>query len=291
MTTEQKEQIRTRLAEYVKRYPSQNKAANSLKGTSAGTVSSILNGKWDLISDEMWMKVASQLSTSSEWQLCRTQAFDDLMLFLQDARDESSVMWVTGPAGIGKSTAAETYAKENRNVFVLTCDRSMCNTVFLTELAKTVGIRTAGMNLREKSQAIKKAVVTMEKPLLIFDEADKLKDGVLSNYVDLYNALEDKAGMVFLSTGSVERRILQGVDRGKQGFDELHSRIGRRFVPVSPVSAAEVESICIANGLTGKSAIKTVVSEAHSCGNDLRRVKKSIHKELRKRAVMDGIED
>lgn len=291
MTTEQKEQIRERLAEYVKRYPSQNKAANSLKGTSAGTISSILNGKWDLISDEMWMRVSSQLSSSSEWQICRTQALEDLMLFLHDAKTESSVMWVTGPAGIGKSTAAELFSKENRNVFVLTCDRSMCNTVFLTELAETVGVRTAGMSLWKKGQAIKKAVVTMEKPLLIFDEADKLKDSVLSNYVNLYNALEDKCGMVFLSTSSVERRIQDGVDHSKQGFDELHSRIGRRFVPVSLVSASEVEGICIANGLTGRDAIKTVVAEAHSCGNDLRRVKKSIHKELRKKALQDSIEN
>ena len=69
MNKEQKERIRERLEAYVRRYPSQNKAANSLKGTSAGTISSILNGKWDSISDEMWMKLSSQLDASSEWQL------------------------------------------------------------------------------------------------------------------------------------------------------------------------------------------------------------------------------
>ena len=61
ITNEQKERIRESLEAYVKRYPSQNKAVNSLKGTSAGTVSSILNRKWDLISDDMWMKLAAQL--------------------------------------------------------------------------------------------------------------------------------------------------------------------------------------------------------------------------------------
>lgn len=287
MTTEQKEQIRERLAEYVKRYPSQNKAVNSLKGTSAGTVSSILNRKWDLISDEMWMKLSSQLAASpTEWRICRTQAFDDLMLFLQDAKEESSVMWVTGPAGIGKSTAAGVFARENRNVFILTCAEDMCNSSFIRELAALVGVRAGGLTLRETKQAIVRAVVTMESPLLVFDEGDKLRDGVLSNYVSLYNALEDKCGMVFLSTDSIEMKIRKGVDRGKRGFDELHSRIGRRFVPVSLVSTSEVESICIANGLADKGAIKTVVAEAHNCGNDLRRVKKSIHKELRKQAVI-----
>lgn len=289
MTTEQKTQIRERLAEYVKRYPSQNKAANSLKGTSAGTISSILNGKWDLISDDMWMKLSSQLATSSEWQLCHTQAFDDLNYFLQDAQAESSVMWVVGPAGIGKSTAAGEFRKSHRNVFILTCAEDMCNSSFIKELAALVGVRPGGMTLRETKQAIVKAIVTMESPLLIFDEGDKLRDTVLSNYVSLYNALEDKCGMVFLSTDSIEQKIRKGVDRGKRGFDELDSRIGRRFVPLTLVNSMEIESICQANGLTSAAAIRTVQTEAASCRNDLRRVKRSIHKELRK-ASLKGVQ-
>ena len=282
MTTEQKEQIRARLADYVKRYPSQNKAANSLKGTSAGTVSSILNGKWELISDEMWMKLSSQLAGSSQWQVCRTQAFEDVVYFLQDAQNESNVMWVTGPAGIGKSTAANAYAEEHGNVFILTCAEDMCNSAFIRELAAMVGVRTGGLTLRETKQAIVKAVVTMENPLLIFDEGDKLRDAVLSNYVSLYNALEDKCGMVFLSTESIEMKIRKGVERGKRGFDELDSRIGRRFIPLTKVNSQEVQSICIANGLTDDGAIRNVMAEAASCRNDLRRVKRSVHKELKK---------
>ena len=45
MNEKQKEQIRKALRLYVMKYPSQNKAAASLDGTSAGTVSSVLSGK------------------------------------------------------------------------------------------------------------------------------------------------------------------------------------------------------------------------------------------------------
>ena len=61
LNTEQKQEIRERMEAYVRRYPSQNKAVNSLKGTSSGTVSLILNGKWEQISDDMWLKLSSQL--------------------------------------------------------------------------------------------------------------------------------------------------------------------------------------------------------------------------------------
>ena len=290
MTNSQKREISEALRTYVGRYPSQNKAVNSLKGVSAATVSCILNGKWDLISDEMWMKIQSQIRSNRGWQLYDTVAYQSLMLYLRDSQEESNVVWVTGPAGIGKSTAATMYAQGNRDVFLLTCSSDMTKSDFVSELASRIGIRTAGLTVRETLQAIIKELVKKERPLLVFDEGDKLADSVLYYYVSLYNALEDKCGMVFLSTNYMEERMRRGVMKGRKGYDELESRICRRFVPLDLVTSAEVEGICIANGVTDRSAIRTVIAEAHSCGNDLRRVKKSVHKELRKMAAQDASE-
>lgn len=290
MTNSQKREISESLRTYVGRYPSQNKAVNSLKGVSAATVSCILNGKWDLISDEMWMKIQSQIRSNRGWQLYDTVAYQSLMLYLRDSQEESNVVWVTGPAGIGKSTAASMYAQGNRDVFLLTCSSDMTKSDFVSELASRIGIRTAGLTVRETLKAIIRELVKKERPLLVFDEGDKLADSVLYYYVSLYNALEDKCGMVFLSTNYMEERMRRGVMKGRKGYDELESRICRRFVPLDLVTSAEVEGICIANGVTDRSAIRTVIAEAHSCGNDLRRVKKSVHKELRKMAAQDASE-
>lgn len=166
----------------------------------------------------------------------------------------------------------------------------MTKSDFVSELASRIGIRTAGLTVRETLKAIIRELVKKERPLLVFDEGDKLADSVLYYYVSLYNALEDKCGMVFLSTNYMEERMRRGVMKGRKGYDELESRICRRFVPLDLVTSAEVEGICIANGVTDRSAIRTVIAEAHSCGNDLRRVKKSVHKELRKMAAQDASE-
>lgn len=283
----QKQEISESLRTYVGRYPSQNKAANSLKGVSSATVSSILNGNWSLISDEMWLKLQSQIRSGRGWQLYDTVAHRSLMLYFSDSQETANVVWITGPAGIGKSTAAAQYSANNRNVFLLTCSSDMTKADFVGELAAKIGIRTNGMTVRETLRAVFSELVKMDSPLLIFDEGDKLADSVLYYYVSLYNALEDRCGMVFLSTNYMEERMRRGVTRGRKGYDELESRICRRFVPLNLVSAAEVEGICIANGVTDRAAIRNVIEEAHSCGNDLRRVKKSVHKELRKKAVMD----
>lgn len=282
LTRENKLEISESLRQYVSRFPSRNKAVNSLKGVSAGTLSCLLNGKWDLISDDMWMRVKAQTGKDSGWQICKTNAFRDVMTFLDDAKQESSVIWLVSPAGSGKSTAAGIYAREHANVFVLTCSEDMHKSDFIHELAATIGVKTIGMTVRECLQAIIRHLVTLDAPLLVFDEGDKLTDSVLYYFVSLYNALEDTCGMVFLSTSFMERRVRKGVERGKKGYDELESRLSRRFVPLSAVNAVEIEAICVANGLKDKGAIASVQMEAASCRNDLRRVKKSVHKELRK---------
>ena len=281
LTTEEKTAIAQLLKEYCARYQSQNKAAESLKGISAATVSCIINGKWDRIADEMWLRLKAQLTLGNSWQLYRTRAYEALDYYLRDAKDYSNVIWVVGPAGIGKSTAAAAFERSNRNVFVLACSEDMHKSDFVHELASKLGVRTNGLTVRETLMQITRELVKMDSPLLVFDEGDKLTDSVLYYFISLYNALEDKCGMVFLSTNYICERMHRGVSKGRKGYDELDSRICRRFVPLDLVSADEVRAICEINGLTDRTAISKVVRDADECGNDLRRVKKCVHKELR----------
>jgi len=288
ITDEKKSKIRERAALYVQRYPSQNMAANSLKGISAATLSNIINGKWNGISEEMWLRLESQLVKNEGWQIYATRAYRDMTLFLGDSQAESSVMWITAPAGTGKSTAAASYAALNPHVYRLTCASDMTRTDFVHELARQIGVRTAGMSVREAFQATLKHLVTLERPLLIFDEADKLSDSVIYYFISIYNALEDRCGIVFLSTAAIKKRIRLGIARDKKGYDELESRIGRRFVDLSAVNAQEVEQICYANGLQDRSAIQNVKADAAQYWNDLRRVKRAVHRELRRLGLKAG---
>lgn len=288
ITDDKKSKIRERAALYVQRYPSQNMAANSLKGISAATLSNIINGKWNGISEEMWLRLESQLVKNEGWQIYATRAYRDMTLFLGDSQAESSVMWITAPAGTGKSTAAASYAALNPHVYRLTCASDMTRTDFVHELARQIGVRTAGMSVREAFQATLKHLVTLERPLLIFDEADKLSDSVIYYFISIYNALEDRCGIVFLSTAAIKKRIRLGIARDKKGYDELESRIGRRFVDLSAVNAQEVEQICYANGLQDRSAIQNVKADAAQYWNDLRRVKRAVHRELRRLGLKAG---
>ncbi|MGM9739830.1 MAG: AAA family ATPase [Candidatus Cryptobacteroides sp.] len=286
---EEKKAIQQQLAAYVQGYGSQAKAANSLQGiTSPGTLNAIVNGKFNNVSDDMFLRIRAAISDgrSDGWRLCETAAFKDVETFLADAQQYHNVSWIVAPAGIGKTTAATRYAKTHRNVFLLLCSEDMHKADFVEELAKKIGIRSEGLTVRATLSRIVDELVKLDRPLLVFDEGDKLTDSVMYYFISLYNALEDKCGIVFLSTPYIQKRISKGLKLDRKGYEELYSRIGRRFVPLSSVTEYEVNAICRNNGLTDEKAIAAVISDSSELKKsqlefDLRRVKKSTHKQLR----------
>jgi len=280
LTTKEKERIQAGLRSYVAKFPSQNKAAQSLTGTSSATVSSVLQGKWENISDEMWRNLGSQLGMAGTdgWQVVETKAFQEMVFAMQDAQRWRNVTWVVGEAGCGKTTTARLYATEHGEVFYILCSEDMKKSDFIREIARRIGQRTEGYSVRELLDRIIDDLIQMEAPLLLFDEADKLPERVFHYFIDLYNRLEDKCGMVFLSTSYIKRRMTMGLRYNKCGYNEIHSRIGRKFFELERTDAHDVHAVCVANGVTDKGKISEVVRDSEEYEFDLRRVKKSIHR-------------
>ncbi|BBD46639.1 Putative Hypothetical protein [Petrimonas sp. IBARAKI] len=289
ISEEKKHEISAMLLAYCDRYGSRNSAAMSLKNVSPSTVSSILNGKWEYISDDMWKSIRAQVSDAgnlTDWQVVETPTFKDVYFCLQNAQDEKGVTWLTAPAGSGKTTAAELYRSERKNVIYLLCDEDMKKSIFAIELARAAGIRiNTQKSAREKIMLVIEKISEMDSPLLIFDEGDKLSDNLLYYFITIYNHLHRKAGIVFLSTSYMQRRMEQGLRYNKKGYQELESRIGRKFYEAEPTSAHDVYAICRANGLTDEKIISGIVKDASSCGFDLRRVDKKVRAERKKQQL------
>ena len=283
MEKQQKQQIQEALAAYMAKYPSRNKAAQSLKGVSAPTISSIMNDNWDNISDDMWRNIAAQVctATTDEWQIVSTTAHQEMNYVLDDAQRWRSVTWVVGDAGCGKTTAARQYEATHGEAFYILCSEDMRRGDFIRDIARRIGLRTDGSTLRDALDTISAALVQMQHPLLIFDEADKLSERVFHYFIDLYNRLEERCGIVFFSTAYIKRRIKIGLRYDKKGYNEIDSRIGRKFFELEPTSPSDVYAVCAANGLSDKATISGIIREVEECDFDLRRVKKAIHKAKR----------
>lgn len=283
ITKQDKDAIRDALMAYCENFPSRNRASESLQGVSAAVVSQILNTKYDTISDDMFGRIASQIGFSFDsWAICESENFRLATYVMADAQMYKNVTWMVGDAGCGKTTAAIEFRRTHRNVFYILCSEDMRRSDFVREIAKQVGAPTdATSNLRDMLEYALSMIGFLQNPLLIFDEGDKLTDCVLNYFISIYNRLEGRAGIVFLSTDYIKRRMEGGLRYNKKGYKEINSRIGRRFFDLNATSRNDVYTICRANGLTNEAEIMSVIRDAEASDNDLRRVKRKVHAQKR----------
>lgn len=275
----EKEKIIKALSELVERKGSQDKAAKSLKGVSSATISLILSGRGEEVRERMWQNIESQLDCRREWQRGETVQLMQMSSLLADAQRESLVMSIVAPAGSGKTYSSKAYESDNKEVYRIACSEFWSKNDFIDELLRSLGENGLGYTKRERMSKAIDAIRRKSSPLLIFDEFDKLNDNVWFFFITLYNELEDRCGIVLLSTDSIEVRIKRGLRLNKRGYNEFWSRIGRKCVKLSGVSYEDIEVVCNANGIEDSSLIEDI---ARDCEGDMRRVVRRIFAERKK---------
>lgn len=277
MEQKEKELIAARLREYCATQGGQNKAANTLKGVSAATISKILNGDWDTIADGMWHNVSKQIGSSAEgWSLVSTSVYDELTELLECAQTDSQVMAIVGSAGCGKSATIRQYASTHDEVTAIVCSEYQNRTSWLSAVMEAMRLDPRGLSVAEKIGQIVRRLKRADKPLLILDEADKMSDQVLYFFVTLYNELEGHCGVVLCATQYLDKRLVRGLRSGRKGYEEVYSRIGRQCIQLSVLSPEDISLVCVANGITGERKVRKIADEAEC---DLRRVRRAVWRE------------
>ena len=273
VTPDQKEQIRELLEKFVAGYESQAKAAKALRNVSPATLTQIRNNNWDNISDKMWLNVGNQIGLKKDgWQIADTFNYKAVRGYLADAQYNSRVHAIIGGASWGKDTGAKDYARETENVYLINCSEYFNKKYFIMELLRAMSQSVDG-TLPMMVERLINAINRTEKPLFIFNEADKLADPVLYFFITIYNLCEDKCAIVLMATDFLEARISKGLMLNKKGYQEIFSRLGRKFIHLRQPNLADVTAICNANGVTDP---QTIMEIYNGCESDLRRVKKLV---------------
>lgn len=272
MTLEQKKEITLLLQSYVAGYSSQKQAINLLEDVSEATAINIMQNRWNGISDAMWRNIGKQVGWNERRsKLVETQDFSTLILYFDLAKEHGETFALVGPAGSGKTYAGRYYSDmmKGRNVYYIECSEYLNKKYFLHEILKSMGRNSSGMNIYEMMDEIVSTLRKQDKPLIILDEVDKLKDEVLYFFITLYNKLHSLCGIVWTSTDNMITRVEKGINRNRKGFQEIKSRIGRKFISLNGTSKNEVVQLCEVNGITEQEDINRIYNEY---GGDLRRI-------------------
>jgi len=252
---------------------SQNKVATKADVSSA-TISQIINNNHDLISDEMWRRIKSNLNISTGWKIAPTKNLKGLTSLLESAQNRQLSIAIAYNAGAGKTSAYRLFSRTNPNVIYIECKNYWSKKSYVKNLLKACGLKPYGTT-EEMIEDFIDHVKSLEAPIVVIDQFDKLKDPSLDLFMDFYNDLEDSCAFVVSGVPALEKRVVRGVQHDKIGYRELYSRIGRKFIKLDPINLADVALICKSNGVESLEHIKFIYN---SCEGDIRRVRKEIER-------------
>ncbi|MBA3828664.1 MAG: ATP-binding protein [Taibaiella sp.] len=275
MTNEQKEQIRDALLRYTAGFATQKEAAESLDDVSATTLSLLKNDRWEKITERTWQHIARQVGfyCAEEWKQADTGPYLLLRILFGDAQRYAMAYGVAIGSGLGKTYTAKYYAKEHANAHYIACNEQMNRKGLLDALIKIAGGNTS--RSAEASLAQVTALLgAQEEPLIIIDDAHKLKDRALHFAALLYKTLINKCGIIILGSDELRSRVVEGARLNKELHQELYNAIGRRFITLGQLGPRDVEVVCRANGVTNEATITEIKD---TCRGSLHHATSLIH--------------
>lgn len=252
---------------------SQNIVAGKAQVSSA-TISQLRAGNWELIAARMFRKVQRNLRIDLNWKVALTDNLKEVYYYCEKSQNEGLAICISEHAGRGKTNGYRFYDRRNKEVLHLECETTWTKKTFVRSLLLSLGSTYEGTT-EEMLRAFNRKVRDLEKPLLILDQADKLKDPQLDLFMDFYNAHKGYLGIILSGVKALEVRIDKGRRKDKPGYAETYSRFGGTYITLDPVKLPDVKLICEANGVADPAEIQTIYD---TCGGDFRRVERSIKK-------------
>lgn len=260
--------------DWISRLGSQNRVAEKC-GISSTSLSQWLNGKYGAETTEMDRKISASLGyRENSWNVVTTiNNYRRIEHVFNSCKNESMWMAISNKAGSGKTQTLEhLFNSDISGSVVFVQAEEWSSRQFLLKLAeKTCGIPKKGYNTVSSLLDLISAYfnqMAIEKPLLIIDEADKLKPAALRLLIPLYNRTEHRLGCVLAGTENLHKEIASGVRISKKGYDEIDSRLGRTYIDLPGASEADVLDICKANGIGDYTA--------QDVWNEIEKVKKTV---------------
>jgi len=272
METIQKQQIASEVAQMANKL-SQNKVAIKA-GISAATINHMIHGKWELIKEEMWRKVQVALKIDLNWIHADTANYQNMIQLLTGVKEGSVSIAVSMKEGRSKSHTYKRFERSTENVILVECKNYWTKKTYVQSLLRSAGLSAEG-TVGELVENFVEHVRTLHKPLIIVDQADKLKDPQLDLFMDFYNDLEGHCAFLLSGVPALQKRILKGVQRDKIGIRELYSRVGRKFISLPDATLKDITAVCKVNGVDDEDSIVAIYNSSEG---DMRRVKREIER-------------
>ncbi|MDR0871851.1 MAG: ATP-binding protein [Prevotellaceae bacterium] len=240
MKFETKQQIVEALEQYMQAHGiSQNEAAKR-SGVNAsyliemrkGNYSIIVGGKEVEIADKHFEKIAEMVGfeiRKTYWETRPTDQLVEIMSELEDAKRYGYTRTIIGDTGCGKSYAIELFQKKNPNdTFVITVSQlDNIGDILdkIIDLLKIVPSKTKSKKMKDIVLKLRNIQLDGGQPMLIFDEAEYMKQITLCAIKELFDNLNKYCAIVLVGHYQLICNLDKLRKKSKDGIPQLYRRI------------------------------------------------------------------
>lgn len=229
-------------------------------------------GDYDkVLSEAKWTSLARRagvaLRAEREWQKADTPVFQFITAQLEMCQEKSICSLLCDITDIGKTFATEYYAKTHKNALYVDCGQVKSKQKFIRYIAKGFGVDNTG-KYSDVYEDLVFYLKTLDRPIIILDEAGDLQYDAFLELKALYNATEYQCAFYMTGADGLRAKMERAIDNKKVGYAEIFSRFGKKYGSVVPANADEREKFL---AVTAAMIIKANAPEGTNINAILRR--------------------
>lgn len=245
LTTTFKQRIIAAMLEARNNYSGPDTAFSKTLGINNSIYSRMAKGETEhVLSESKWIHIARVLDVKlneEKWNTARTDVFKKVENDLKNCKENATALILVDECGIGKTYSARHLVRTMKNSFYLDCSQAKTKQQFIRQLARTLGVDNRGKYVDVKAD-LKYAILYMEKPLIVLDEAGDLDYPAFLELKELWNATEGACGWYMMGADGLKAKIERGINYKKVGYREIFDRFNNKYMKAVPMGAENKEA-------------------------------------------------
>ncbi len=226
----------------------------------------IENDNWSLLNDDQWLEVASKVGFySGERKVGETSVYLLLHVIFRDALNHRYMYCAGFAKGIGKTTAAIAFLKQNERTALVHCNENLTKNGLFACIESALKVSFRGRVVR-KTQQLLHMLANNEGTLFIFDNCDRLPASTFDYLCELALEIQPYAGIVFMGQETIKQHFDCFNHPTNEAREKIAGIIGDHFATMRKPGPHDIACICNAYGIYDEHTIRFI---QQSCGNSL----------------------
>lgn len=230
-----------------------------------------VDGKEVEIADKYFRMIADAINFRTEekevWKFKETPQAFQILSTLEDAKAYGYTNIIIGDTGCGKTYISDIFIRQNpKDNFKITVGSMDTIGDLLDKICDALKIPQNHSKSKKINNIIKelqKMRLNGRSPILIFDEAEYMKQATLCNVKELHDHLNKKCGLVLIGTDQLQAKIEKLKKKNSPGMPQFYRRVKYGIRALNSIDTRFNEFL---NGIEDKALVKFLQKECDNYG-------------------------